>query len=91
MINADALAALQIFDDANHANVHSNAKTEGLSIFRKYYCAQPSIIADAPDRSALKNPHTARQGTSQKMDATAIARDRCAREALRRRRLLLQI
>ncbi|KAF8517335.1 muts domain V-domain-containing protein [Gautieria morchelliformis] len=32
-INADALSSLQIFDDENHASIHSDKTKEGLSLF----------------------------------------------------------
>ncbi|CAE6476796.1 unnamed protein product [Rhizoctonia solani] len=33
-VNADALASLQIFDDENHASIHSNKTKEGHSLFQ---------------------------------------------------------
>ncbi|KIJ54568.1 hypothetical protein M422DRAFT_73531 [Sphaerobolus stellatus SS14] len=42
-INADALSSLQIFDDENHAYIHSDKTKEGLSLFGILNCTRTSM------------------------------------------------
>jgi hypothetical protein len=36
-VNTDTLCALQIFEAEDHANVNSNVKKEGLSLYSKHF------------------------------------------------------
>ena len=45
MVNHDALFSLQIFEDESHANAHSTATKEGLSLFGAF--VDNNIIASS--------------------------------------------